>query len=66
MHDSITASPYSPPLPLCEAGEHAGNDSARCLAFEGFISEGLLEALRRMTELPAIIARRPAGATDRV
>ena len=66
MHDSITASSHSPRCPFCEAGEHAGRDSARCLTCEGFLSEGLLEALRRMTELPAIIARRPAGATDRV
>ncbi len=65
MHDSITASSHSPRCPFCEVGEHAGHDSARCLACEGFFSEGLLEALRRMTELPDIIARRPAGAADR-
>ncbi len=65
MHDSITASSHSPRCPFCEVGEHAGHDSARCLACEGFLSEGLLEALRRMTELPAVIARQPAGATDR-
>jgi hypothetical protein len=64
MHDLITASSHSTRCPFCEAGEHAGHDSARCLACEGFFSEGLLEALHRMTELPAIIARRPAGAAD--
>jgi hypothetical protein len=65
MHDSITASSHSTRCPFCEDGEHAGRDSARCIACEGFFSEGLLQALRRMSELPATIARRPAGAAER-
>jgi hypothetical protein len=65
MRDSIAASSHPHRCPFCEVGEPAGRDSARCLACEGFFSEGLLEALRRMTELPDVIVRRPAGATDR-
>ena len=66
MHDSIATSPHSPRCPFCEVGEHAGHDSARCLACDSFFSEGLLEALRRLTDLPDTITRQPAGATDRV
>ena len=65
MHDSITASSHSHRCPFCEVDEHAGHDSSRCLYCGGFISEGLLEALGRMTELPAIITHQPAAAIDR-
>jgi hypothetical protein len=51
--------------PFCEVNEHPGHDSALPLLW-GFFSAELLEARRRMTELPDIIARRPAGVTDRV
>ena len=64
MQDSIAASSYSPHCPFCEGGEH-NDHPARCLDCEGFFSEGLLEALHRMTDLADVFVRRPAGATDR-
>jgi hypothetical protein len=65
-HDSITAGPPSHRCPFCGVDEPSGHDySARCLFCGGFFSEGLLEALRRMSELPDIITRQPAGAADR-
>ncbi len=65
MHDPIAASSHSPRCPFCEVGEHTDHHPARCLDCEGFFSEGLLEALHRMTGLADVFVRRPAGATDR-
>jgi hypothetical protein len=46
-----TTSHASHRCPFCEVYEHIGRDCPSCV---GFFSEGFLEALRRLTELPDI------------
>jgi hypothetical protein len=67
MHGSISAGNHSPGCPFCEVyqHEHIEHDSARCPACSGFLSDGLLKALRRMTTLPDILGRQPASAATR-
>jgi hypothetical protein len=57
VHDSMsTGSHY---CPLCEVQEH---DPAHCLFDEGFLSEGLLETLHRLTaEVPDIFSTTSLG-----
>jgi hypothetical protein len=64
VHDPITAELHSLRCPFCGAYEHAGHDSAHCLFDEGFLSEGLLESLHRVTaELPGIFSTRSLADT---
>jgi hypothetical protein len=52
VHDSMSTGSHR--CPLCEVHEH---DSAHCLFDEGFLSEGLLETLHRVTtEVPDIFS----------
>ncbi len=53
MHDnSVTTAPHvSLRCPFCAVYEHTGHDCPSC---GGFFSEGFLEALRRLTELPDV------------
>ena len=54
MHDSMSTGSHPHRCPFCEGHEHV---SARCLFDEGFLSEGLLETLHRVTtELPDIFS----------
>jgi hypothetical protein len=64
VHDPITAKPHSLRCPFCGTYEHADHDSAHCLWEEGFLSEGLLESLHRVTaELPDIFSTRSLADT---
>jgi hypothetical protein len=65
MHDSMTAESQSLRCPLRGLYEHTGRDSAICLCCSGFLSDGLLEALRRITERPDIMGWQPASAATR-
>jgi hypothetical protein len=50
VHDSMSTGSHPHRCPFCEVHEH---DSAHCLFDAGFLSEGLLEMLHRLTtELP--------------
>ncbi len=68
MHDhSITTASHVPRrCPFCEVYEHIGHDCPSC---GGFFSEGFLEALRRLTDLPGIspasLVRAPADTATR-
>jgi hypothetical protein len=57
VHDSMSTGAHPHHGPLREVQEH---DSAHCLFNEGFLSEGLLETLHRVTtELPDIFSTPP-------
>ena len=57
VNDPITAEPRSLRCPYCGVCEQGNHDSARCVFGEGFLSEGLLESLHRVTtELPDIFS----------
>jgi hypothetical protein len=58
VHDSISTGS----CPFCGVHEHADHDSARCLFGEGFLSDGLLETLHRVTaELPDVFSTTSLG-----
>jgi hypothetical protein len=60
VHDPVTAEPRAPRCPFCGKYEHGNGDSARCVFGEGFLSEGLLESLHRVTaEQPDIFSTPP-------
>ncbi len=61
MHaNSITTASHAPlRCPFCEVYEHIGRDCPSCA---GFFSEGFVEALRRLTELPDISPASLVGA----
>jgi hypothetical protein len=50
------ASPTSQGCPFCEVYDHADH-GAVCLSCRGFLSEGLLKALRRIPDLPEMLPR---------
>jgi hypothetical protein len=63
----ITTASHAPlRCPFCEVYEHIGHDCPSC---GGFFSEGFLEALRRLTDLPGIspasLVRAPADTATR-
>jgi hypothetical protein len=64
VHDNPVTTASHAPLrcPFCEVYEHIGHDSGHCPSCEGFFSEGFLQALRRLTELPEISLASLVGA----
>ncbi len=62
VQDWITAQPHSLRCPFCMVYGYADHDSARCLFGEGFLSEGLLEALHRV---PTIAGKTAAFRSSR-
>jgi hypothetical protein len=65
VHDDSMTTASRAPLwcPFCEVYEHIGHDSGHCPSCGGFFSEGFLEALRRLTELPDIFPPSLVGAS---
>ena len=58
MQDSMGTGSH----PFRGVHEHADHDSPRCLFGEGFLSEGLLETLHRVTaQLPDIFSTASSG-----
>ena len=68
MHPNSIPTMSHAPLrcPFCEVYEHIGRDCPTCA---GFFSEGFLESLRRLTDLPDIspasLVRTPAETIAR-
>jgi hypothetical protein len=57
LHDSITTGPRAYRHPFREIYEQGTGDPARRVFGEGFLSEGLLESLQRVTtEVPEIFS----------
>ena len=57
VNDSLTAASHTVlGCPFCEVLQHTDHDSGvTCLSCKGFLSEGLLKALRRVPDLPEIL-----------
>jgi hypothetical protein len=65
VDDSIAAATHaSQSCPYCEVYEHADH-GAVCLSCRGFLSEGLLKALRRIPDLPEILPNSSPGMPAR-
>jgi hypothetical protein len=67
VNDSVTAaSDTILGCPFCQVYEHTDrHDGARCLSCRGFLSEGLLKALRGIPGLPEIFLAPPADTPAR-
>jgi hypothetical protein len=57
MDDPLTVASHTVlGCPFCEVHQHTDHDSGvTCLSCKGFLSEGLLQALRRVPDLPEIL-----------
>jgi hypothetical protein len=60
VDDSIEAATAIQHCPFCEVYEHTGHNVC-CLYCRGFLSEGLLKALRRLPDLPGILPSSSPG-----
>jgi hypothetical protein len=67
VDDPLTAASHTVlGCPFCEVHQHTDHNSGvTCLSCKGFLSEGLLQALRRVPDLPEILPRSSPGAPAR-
>jgi hypothetical protein len=64
VDDSIDAATAIQHCPFCGVYEHTGHNVC-CLYCRGFLSEGLLKALRRLPDLPGVLPSSSPGTDAR-
>jgi hypothetical protein len=62
VNDPLAVESHTTPgCPFCEVYGRTGHDGGRCLSCRGFLSEGLLEALRRIPGVAEIFPPPPVA-----
>jgi hypothetical protein len=63
VHDPLTADPRATRCSFCGTNHRGNGDSVRCVFGKGFLSDGLIESLNRVTaERPDIFSTPVDGA----